>query len=76
MNATESTGWPFVVWARRRGLGKTTAYKLLRAGRAPTVIYPTEKRPIVTAEADRQWVDRMTREARARLARNDESVGE
>lgn len=61
-----SAGWPIPQWARRRGFSKTTAYQLLREGRGPQLIYPTPARPIVTAEADRAWLERMEREARER----------
>lgn len=62
-----AAGWPIPVWARRRGFGKTTAYKIIAEGRGPRVIYPTNSRPIVTAEADREWLERMNGEAAARV---------
>ncbi len=62
----EQAGWPVPEWARRRGIGRTSAYALIREGRGPRLIYPTASRPIVTAEADREWVTRMEREAAQR----------
>lgn len=68
---SDEAGWPIPVWAKRRGIGKTTAYSLLKQGRGPHLIYPTPARPIVTAEADREWLERMTREAQARQGRSN-----
>jgi hypothetical protein len=66
----DTAGWPIPVWARRRGIGKTTAYKIIGEGRGPALIWPTQKRPIVTVEADRAWLDRMQREAQERAPRS------
>ena len=66
MKSDAEAGWPVTLWAHRRGIGKTTAWKMIGEGRGPRLIYPTAKRPIVTAEADREWLERMNGEAAAR----------
>jgi hypothetical protein len=55
----------FKAWCKYRGIGRSTGYRLLKAGRGPELIKINNKM-LVTPEADEKWVrERELERARA-----------
>jgi predicted DNA-binding transcriptional regulator AlpA len=55
---TQPLSYAFDAWCRLRGVSRSTAYALLRAGTGPQT-YLIGSRRYVSARADQEWVDLM-----------------
>jgi hypothetical protein len=64
------------VFRIRNSISRSQYYKMMKAGTGPRVMFLSERKPLITAEAEREWVRARSRPARGAALRLQKAQAE